>query len=445
MILDFTIRNYRSYKDETQFTFEALDSEYRSTDVQEVILDSGRKLRLLKTAIIIGANASGKSNVIWAFFEMANMVVNSREWRVNQPLNYLPFALDKTMPGKPTELVLRLIAAGNLYSFKIAYTHSIQEETLSQVMDDDSEQLVYRVTRDEQQKAKLEGGPAWTTKELDLSETLFLPNHLFISEISNKPSGNVLEVYQEIAKMQVLPIDDNINLTANNAYVAQTILQSEKSDAFKKLQKLIEVSDLGIKGLLMQRHKDEEFRFPDNIPGNVRNALMEQYRWEFKTAHKGYDENHQELRVVLDMGLESVGTKHIFELGARILDVLEKGTVLAYDEMNLAIHPNLFRLLIEMFNRPEINTKGAQLMFTSHDVSIIGNEPYFRADQIWFAEKGDDGQSQLYSAQDFDDIDINVPFENWYRAGRFGALPSPKSLDYIFGINGKENTENTAE
>ena len=445
MVIDFRIKNFRSYKDEAQFTFEAVDSEYRSSDVQEVTLESGRKLRLIKTAIIIGPNASGKSNVIWAFNDMVNMVVRSRDWRVDRAVNYIPFALDKRMPGQPTEFVMTLIASGKVYRLKVLFTQVVLEETLVQVKDDDTEELVYKVTRNADQTANLQAGPAWVTTELDLSGAQFLPNHLFISEMSNKASGTVLEVYQEIAKMQTHPIDDAVNLSANNAYVADTILRSQENVTFKKLQNLIKVADLGIQELFMQRHKDEEFQFPDNIPTDVRQAFIHQYRWEFKTAHRGYDEHHNELRVLMNMDLESVGTKHLFELGARILDVLDKGTLLAYDEMNLAIHPSLFRMLLEIFNRPDINTKGAQLLFTSHDISIIGNEPYFRADQIWFAEKNTDGESQLYSAQDFEDIDINVPFENWYRAGRFGALPTPKSVDYIFGIDGENEANHPAE
>lgn len=137
-------------------------------------------------------------------------------------------------------------------------------------------------------------------------------------------------------------------------------------------------------------------------------------------------------RIALGMNLESTGTKNLFGLGARILNILDKGGILAYDEMNIAIHPALFQLLVSLFHNPKSNPHNAQLLFTTHDASIAG-ESMLRADQIWFAEKGSDGGSQLFSAQDFDDVSINLPFEKWYRSGRFGALPKFGNIDYIFG------------
>lgn len=91
-------------------------------------------------------------------------------------------------------------------------------------------------------------------------------------------------------------------------------------------------------------------------------------------------------------------------------------------------------MIVSLFNNNKSNPHNAQLLFTTHDASIAG-DGMLRADQIWFAEK-EDGASQLYSAQDFDDISINIPFDKWYKSGRFGALPKFGNIDYIFGDNG---------
>ena len=101
------------------------------------------------------------------------------------------------------------------------------------------------------------------------------------------------------------------------------------------------------------------------------------------------------------MELESTGTKYLFGMGARVLEVLNRGGVLACDEMNIATHPELFKLLVSLFNNSKSNSKNAQLVFTTHDASIMA-DGVFRADQVWFAEKNENGESELFSVQDFE-------------------------------------------
>ena len=99
--------------------------------------------------------------------------------------------------------------------------------------------------------------------------------------------------------------------------------------------------------------------------------------------------------------------------------------------MNVAMHPLLFRMLVRLFHSKKTNPYNAQLLFTTHDVSIIGDN-LMRADQIWLAQKGEQGQSDLYSVQDFEDVSIVLPFDEWYRSGRFGALPNFKDIEQVF-------------
>lgn len=114
-----------------------------------------------------------------------------------------------------------------------------------------------------------------------------------------------------------------------------------------------------------------------------------------------------------------------------MFQALENGSFLAYDEISTAVHPELLKFLVNLFQNPKSNPKGAQLLFTTQDASIASSDT-LRADQVWFVEKKD-GSSDLYSAQDFDGVTVTgIPFEKWYRAGRFGAIPSFGNVDYIF-------------
>ena len=245
-------------------------------------------------------------------------------------------------------------------------------------------------------------------------------------------------VYSFLATLQAEPVGDAINLKFNSYDVADKILKNSESDLFKKLCNLIRIADMGIEGITMKKHNESEFKFPESIPNEIKQTFIEQYKWEFGMLHT-VNESGKRKTVSLPMELESTGTKNLFGVGARVLDILEKGGVLAYDEINIAIHPALFKLIVSLFNDVKSNPHNAQLVFTTHDASIAG-DGILRADQIWFAEKKD-GISQLYSAQDFDDISINIPFDSWYKSGRFGALPNFGNIDFIFENNGK-NTQN---
>jgi hypothetical protein len=146
--------------------------------------------------------------------------------------------------------------------------------------------------------------------------------------------------------------------------------------------------------------------------------------------HKTLEGNQQDLSIAA----ESAGTQVLFGVGARVLDVLERGSFLAYDEINIAMHPRIFQLLVKLFNNPVSNPNNAQLLITTHDTGLL-QDNLMRADQVWFAEKKD-GVSELFSVQDFydtdDEVNICPPYEVWYRSGRFGAIPHTKDIESIF-------------
>ena len=158
------------------------------------------------------------------------------------------------------------------------------------------------------------------------------------------------------------------------------------------------------------------------MPSQIRNQIYEENRWEFRMLHKGSK------LLPFPSALESTGTNAILGVGPTVLKVLKNGGILAFDEMNFAIHPKLFSLIVSLFHSPVTNPKHAQLLMTTHDMFVCEE---LRADQVWFAAKNEFGISELYSAQDFEDASIAMPFEAWYRAGRFGALPKFGNINYI--------------
>ena len=422
-LVDFTIRNFKSYKEETLFTFEALEDDFMSGNFFTVPLSDGSEMRLLKSAALYGANAAGKSNIVWALKALVYMVRASRNFPVGFKIPFEPFRSgDKNIPD--TYFSIRFIVEGRMYRYSISYN----AERFS------SEQLTVLCSGKEKKILAKDGdnfsfGEGWESPSLDLSDVKFLANHLLLSELAVKPQNNLQQLYSAIAGMIAEPVMNNFNLRAKNINVGRDILKERDSVIFKRLNNLMHIADFGIVGLEMNRHDDEDFHIPDSIPEAVKNQFIDDNRWEFKTLHRTKDNG----MISFPLEDESTGTQNMFSLGSIVLQVLSQGGFLAYDEMDIAVHPQLFKLLVTLFHTPEANPYNAQILFTTHNTIIVNEtEGIMRADQVWFAEKDEYGESTLFSAQDFEGISIVVPFERWYRNGRFGALPNIGDISKLF-------------
>lgn len=423
MIIEFKFKNYKSYKDEAILSFEALENDYKKDNYFQIELENGEVVRLVRSAAILGANASGKSNVIWALYTFVFFVVNSRNF---DNRTHLPGAIPFLFNGgaeNPIEMSIDFIVNRRRYRYKIIFDLMFHFEGLYEIWN--GEQVpVYIVEENEDKTALTFGhGPAWRSTTLDLSSNI-TSNQLFLSICGITPQNGLQDVYGAIADIMAVPIGDTINLKATNDSVSDNILKSDSSELFGQLKRLIRIADIGVCDIHMQEHSEEEFKFPDYVPEHQRKQFVQAHKWEVKMIHKANGRD-----IPLDMELESTGTKYLFGMGARVLDVLNRGGLLACDEMNIATHPELFKLLVSLFSSSKSNPKNAQLLFTTHDASVVSD---FRADQVWFAEKNENGESELFSAQDFDDIGISIPFDLWYKSGRFGALPKFGNIDYIF-------------
>lgn len=432
MLKSLKIKNFKSYKEEAFFSFEGLANDALPQNYIDVDLNNGKKQRLLHSAVIFGANASGKTNVLWALDELNYLVTHSRGFVYSDNkaflMPYEPFAFDDKVSNEPTEFTVELLVKQNLYRYFIRYDQrQILLERLC-LLNNEEEIEYFTVQLSEKGKKIIQPGAVLKNRKFDITSVALLPNHLLLSELGIKPVDDILDIYNELADMQIEPSADAVGLKQRNKDVANEILKDEKSKLFIQLKKLIHIADIGIEDIRM----DEEEIEPKDIFGRIDRFQRSTTTLSMRTIHTGYDLNHQPKKFSRPLDeFESMGTKHLFSLGARVLKVLDAGGLLAYDEMNMALHPSLVLLLVSMFNNQKSNPKHAQLVFTTHDASIVGDNQ-LRVDQVWFAEKNADGESELFSAQDFDNVSIVAPIEQWYRSGLFGARPSLGSIDYIF-------------
>lgn len=434
MIVCFKIRNYRSYKDEVEFSMLADDNEINEHNTTVVKLIDGEEIKLLRFSGIFGANASGKSNVIYALEALVRMIIDSCKYSIREPIEYYdPFLLSSTSAKENIYFSLTFIHRRRMYIYEVEYNRRYFVFERLQIWNSGQYTECYHIERYGVNN-QIIINPV-LKKLYDFSndvENISIPcNQLFLSHVSYLPYNELSIVHFYFKNYLTFTIHSDIDLEVNNKY-AIGLLSSTTSfnTVMRRLERLINVADIGVSRIVVKKISKSSFRFPKGIPTSEKNRFIENNKWGIQFKHRNADKRLL-MSSFFEPENESVGTKHLFNIGLKTLLALEKGTVLAIDEMNLAIHPMLFKYLVSMFTNPKANKKNAQLIFTTHDASIAG-ENFMRPDQIWFSQKNENGVSELFCAIDFEEVDFCTPIEMWYRTGRFGAIPSIESMDFIF-------------
>lgn len=416
-IISFKVKNFKSYKGEVEFSFRALDSDFRSENFHEVELANGETIRLLNSAVIYGANASGKSNIIWALTALTSYVRNSRTFDPKRKLSFTPFLFAEETKDNPSEFSLEFILNKRIYNYSFSYCKSV---ITNEILNSNEDTLF---SRDE-------NGFVTYKKDYfpEFNDGTILQNHLALSELGLNANPLIQSIYGFISDIKAFPIGNDFSLTRANENVAKEIIV-DNSELAKKLKHLIHIADLGIDDISVIKHDESEFQFPESFPEEIKESILKENAWEIKMVHKVSE--HTNVSIAIEQ--ESAGTNVLFGVGARVLRVLETGGFLAYDEMNIAMHPRIFQLIVKLFHNSISNPLNAQLIVTTHDTGLL-QDCLMRADQVWFAEKSNSGESELFSVQDFfdDEVTICPPYEDWYRAGRFGAVPHLRDIESIF-------------
>ncbi|MBP8148283.1 MAG: ATP-binding protein [Limnohabitans sp.] len=412
MLVEFRIKNFRSLRDEQVLSLVA------STDkslLDTHALDTGLKAapHLLKSAVVYGANASGKSNLIKALQYMRGVVLESAALQPGQTFDRLqPFKLDTTSGSLPTEFEVTFILNGVRYQYGFAMNaQRIVSEQL----------LVYKAFKPQRwferhfdaQSGKdvYEFGPGMKGAK-HLWEGATRSNALFLSVAVQLNSEALRPVFDWFANRLVI-INEQSPLSAE--FSLQMLKQEAQRKAICEFLRAADISIADIK-VSTQQAMVQSIRF-DLATGKREEESAEQAVDEVKFHH--ITDNG---KAVFDLMDESSGTRNLLFLTGPILDILNKGLTLVVDELDTSLHTLLVQALVRLFHRPEVNTGGAQLVFTTHDTSLLDAYGLFRRDQVWFVEKGPDQSSSLYPLLDFSPRK-NEALERGYLQGRYGALP----------------------
>ena len=410
MLINFKVKNFRSIKDEVILDMQATKDK---TSKEQAVFEVG-KIALLKSTAIYGPNASGKSNIIKAFAVFHKMILESMlRSNVNIDLPNEYFKLNSETENKPSFFEMKFLIDDKvfLYGFEID-KKKVCAEWLKQ---EKGNKILFERTEQEIKFNKYFKEATATLKKQTAERVLFLS---ILAANNGEISKSVVKLIQ---KMNVISGTQRGN-TLNFSF-SQFLGNSKVSERMKEF---ILKADFGVVDIKASQ-KMISAKQVQNIPDKFKEVLFKEdskiTERSLKFLHKKYNTNGKEVgNEPLDFfAEESDGTQQMFALSAPFIDTLENGKVLFIDEIDASLHPLLCQYLISLFNSKEKNSKNAQLIFTTHDISLL-KEELLRRDQIYFTDKNKIGATKLFSLSDISERK-GVDFAKRYLEGRYDALP----------------------
>lgn len=415
MLVNFNVENFKSYKNNVNLSME-------STTIKDSIEENTFKvnnLSLLKSAVIYGANASGKSSLLDAMNEMNSIILLS----ANQNVQYIhrPFLLNTQSKNEPTKFEIEFVIDEIIYYYGFTIDHNgvILNEFLSRRKLEFGARRTILFQRDKQEfKILLAFKEGKKLEPKTRSEALFLS---VVAQFNGEISGKIIAWFK------------NFNVISNLKSEAFKHLSFDKlqdEDFKEKIVNLIKSADVGISDITSKKISFDDLPIGDKAIKELPDFVLEHLKKNgidtINTEHIVYNEqNSFHGYEAFDLNFESDGTQRLLALATPIIDTLLKGKILVVDELDNSLHTELVEAIVKLFNSKETNPNNAQLIFTTHDTNLL-NQEFFRRDQIWFAQKDIFGASELYSLVEFNSrSDLNL--EKNYLKGKFGATPNISS------------------
>jgi hypothetical protein len=405
MLLSFRFVNHRSFRDEQQLNLLPV---YEGGPA-----DAESSLEAVPVAGIFGANASGKSNVISAFLYMSSMVGQSdRESEPGRGVRRQPFRLNAEVAAQPSSYVVDLVIDGirHTYGFALDDKQITEEWLYSYPLR--RKRVIFERTQQTFEWGE-ESGRSSIRKlaEIVASTALFLSvtarfePHNQVQGERDATSESLHRVFSCLWQRVSRDFPITRERTRINSY--NTWLTDPARRA--AIIGLLKNADVGLMDVFASRPESNE-----------ESGISLSYG-EIHFIHRGADED-----VRFSHSDESTGTLRLLELTARAIPVLDGGGLFLVDEIDASLHPLLTAALIRLFQSPDVNKNGGQLLFTSHDATLLGSidgEDVLQRDQVWFTSKGTDGASELFPLAEFKPRRQGENRQKRYLNGSYGAIP----------------------
>lgn len=424
MLIEFSVTNYRSLLERQTLSMAASSyfKEYEELNTFAPALDSNMP-RLLRSSVLYGPNASGKSSLIQALQFVKNQVLNSqKESQAGDEIDVAPFKLTAQSRSCDSEFEVTFVELGIRYEYGfrcnrqrfteewlLAYPLGRAQKWFHRVFDPETKQDVYKFS------TSFVGG-----RKRDDWKTQTRPNALFFStaiQLNNEQLKPAFEWFK-----QRLKVIDSAH-TLNPGY---TVNRCKNTADKAKVIAFMNSADLSIADIRLETSVFSQDLLPKELPTLIKEEFAREMSGKELTAVKFIHEDVDTKEALeFDDHEESDGTRALFSFAGPWLDVIENERVLVVDELDTSLHPLLVHHLVKSLHHR--GTK-AQLIFTTHDTTLL-SQKLLRRDQVWFMEKDARQATRLYPLSDFSARE-NEAIERGYLNGRYGGIPFLKELDF---------------
>lgn len=390
MICQFSFKNFKSYRDETEFDLRA----EKLPEFDGTLIENPNASSLLPVSVIYGPNGGGKSNVLQALTclvstvmrPISNLKTTRSQLILQQDVDIVPYLLDHTSRSEPTEFLIYFRTKENEFRY---YLSVIEDEIVSESLSRrglGSKRSALIFERDD---GKIVLGRSFNKRSINTDVNGKMPYLSFLAINYDFP------IISEVQKW----FESVIIRNYANPLIEHQIMLSENADIQKRVLTFLNDMDVDVSGYRYDEDEKQLF-IARSIDG-------ESYELPFSE--------------------ESDGTKKLIAALPVILIALMEGRLVIIDELDAKLHPKLLRYIISLFKNKRVNQNGAQLIFTSHDMSTLKNT-VFRRDEIWFAALNKTHSSELYSLyeirrEDNERINNTAAYDKQYLEGRYGADP----------------------
>lgn len=442
MLIEFSVANFRSIRDEITLSMVASNTvkelEGEAGESNNVFFDQNDK-KYLKSAVIYGANGSGKSNLLTAMLFLKQFVRNSsNSGQGDQVIPVIPFLLNTANKKEPSSFEITFVLDQMRYRYGLQVTQEkVTAEWLFGIEANSKGKESYYFTRDEE-SIKVNAKNFKEGKNIvgnTRNNALFLST---VAQLNGPLAQGILKWFGSNFNILSGLSDHTVDFTKEKVW--------KDIEFRKKVVELMRVLNSGMEDIYLQESILENLPVPspvatqnnskltailDQLKEEVRklrpDVITDQQDVDVSSMHKQYDAAGNFVDIVaLDFDFQSSGTKKLFALLGPWLECLENGEILIVDELDSKFHTKLTAELIKLFHS-KLNANNAQLIFASHDTNLLRKD-IFRRDQIWFAEKDDKGGTDLYSLVEYKvnqatSVRNDASYEKDYLMGKYGAIP----------------------
>lgn len=411
MLLEFRTANFRAFRDEAALSLVAsTDKTLEASNTISTHISAAP--RAVRTVAIYGQNAGGKTTLLRALDMMSKIIQESVRLKPGSRWNIQPFLLDKEARSQPTLFEATIVLGGirHQYGFEIdrdkvyaewllVYEHARPQTWFERRLNPDTGESEYTFSSFLQ-------GPKKVWEEATRHNTLFLST---AAQLNSEALSPIFNWFSE--EIHVFLDGGHIDPQFSNLWAETPTRRDE-------IKNLLRAADISIADIVVERKKAKlnEMKI-DLATGDA--SIQSNIDGEVFVTH--FRHSVGETDALIGYVDESQGTQKLFALAGPVIDIIERGRVLVIDEIDRSLHPLLVRGLIEIFQDPVVNKFGAQLIFTTHDTTLL-DPTLLRRDQIWFSERDQTQSAHLTPLSDFS-ARKGEAFERGYLTGRYGGIP----------------------